>query len=712
MTHARCWLSDPAGLGGTGFRSACARLFTVFTAVLALAFCLRAQQAKLPRKGRQPDRTTPPAAEPLRRLPRKTAGPPAAAPQSPNLLQQFIERQRAQLRQLPQSEDRLRPLVLGAVTPLRELVDQVWIRVLPIAPPILPAAAPPPVPTVAAQTIPNRWRIFPAPPWRRYDNASLDAVYADSHWWDPFNRGTLKGDFPFAGRRLFFTFKGSSETLAEDRRLPVPAGASSTDPGESNFFGRGGQFAVAQDFRFSFDLFEGSAGFRPVDWEIRVTPEVNVNYLLARENGVTDIDVGDGIRRTDAGVNMQELFFEKRLFTNSTAAFEPRKQEDDRGSAYFDFTSLRLGIQRFTSDFRGFVFSDEQPGARLFGTFHNNVFQYNLAYFNMLEKDTNSGLNRFERRHQSVYAANLYWNDFLTKGYNINFSALYNNDQPSYLIDKDGFLVRPAPIGLPELHKVRVGYAGITGDGHIGRINVSDAYYEAFGRDSFNPIPASRNAQHIEARMAALELAYEKDWMTWKISGFYASGDGNLNDGRATGFDGIVPNQQFAGGGFLGNPALADRGLLNNEFEGGGINFLNREAVPLSGTGVFLFGPNSLMPTMRAGLFEGQANFVNPGILLYNAGFDAKITPKLKSSLNVNWARFDRTEVLQAVLFQGRIRNDIGLDSGLGLQYRPLLSENIVVTAGFGALAPGAGFGDIYSRRTLFSAFLNLRLVF
>jgi monoamine oxidase len=28
---------------------------------------------------------------------------------------------------------------------------------------------------------------------------------------------------------------------------------------------------------------------------------------------------------------------------------------------YFDFTSFQLGIQRFTSDFRGFVFSDEQP---------------------------------------------------------------------------------------------------------------------------------------------------------------------------------------------------------------------------------------------------------------------------------------------------------------------------------------------------------------
>ncbi len=97
--------------------------------------------------------------------------------------------------------------------------------------------------------------------------------------------------------------------------------------------------------------------------------------------------------------------------------------------------------------------------------------------------------------------------------------------------------------------------------------------------------------------------------MTWKVSGLLHFGRRDLNDGQANGFDAIVPNQQFAGGGFLGNPALADRGLLNNAFAGGGINFLNREPIPLTGTGLLLFGPNSLMPTMRAGLFEGPGEF-------------------------------------------------------------------------------------------------------
>jgi hypothetical protein len=596
----------------------------------------------------------------------------------------------------PLAEDRVRRLVRGTVEGQVVEVASVGPHVLPRAVMEIAGQATMP-PAVMAESIRNRWKIFPTPPWRRYDSPGLDAIYAQSHWRDPFNRNRIKGDYPLFGRRLFFAFTGESDTTSEMHRIPVPSNASYADPGEFGFFGRGGQFAIQQNFRLSFDLFRGSAGFEPVEYEIKITPEFNLNYALARENGLINASVDQGIRRTDSNIGMQEAYFEKRLFSEK---------------AYYDFSSVRVGIQRFTSDFRGFIFSDEQPGARLFGTFDNNLYQYNLAYFNMLEKDSNSGLNRWRSRRQQVYAANLYRSDFLTKGYTLNFSALYNHDQPTFLIDKNGFLVRPAPVGLPLPHKIRAGYVGITGDGHIQRINISHAFYEAFGRDDFNPIPAAKNPQHINAQLAAFEAGYEKDWMEFKASVFYTSGDKNLNDGHANGFDGIVPNQQFAGGGFLGNPSLADRGLLNNAFAGGGTNFLNREAIPLTGTDLILFGPNSLMPTMRAGLFEGQANFVNPGILLFNTAFNAKITPKFKGTVNVNYARFNRTEVLEALLFQSHIHHAIGLDTGMGVQYRPLLNDNLTVTAGAGTLAPGRGFKDLYTGRMLFSAFVNLRMVF
>jgi hypothetical protein len=679
-----------------------------------------AQRAQLPGKGRNFERTRPRSLESIRKLPRKRSAEGLVTERS--LLDEVLARALArQIGPEALSEDRLRMLVRTTPrsTPLSPLAIEPGrtYDMLPRKPlsqntlaGLLPTFVRPPAREVD-DSVPNRWNIQ-FPEWQRYDNAGLDTVYAKQRRLDPFNRSELKGDYPIFGRRTFLNVTAASETIADLRRVPVPSGASADGPGEFGFFGNGTQFAFAQNFRLSFDLFRGSAAFQPVDWEIRITPEFNVNFLKARENGLTLIDVRQGTTRTDGSAGVQEAFIEKRLFTNSTASFRRRREADDNGSAYFDFTSLRVGIQRFTSDFRGFIFSDEQPGTRLFGTFHNNVFQYNLAYFNLLEKDAISGLNRWRHRNQSVAAANLYWNDFFTRGYNLNFSLLYNNDQPSFLIDKNGFLVRPAPIGNPLPHKIRAGYAGISGDGHIGRINISHTFYQAFGRDSFHPIPAMKNAQHINAQLAALELAYEKDWMIWKASAFYTSGDGDLNDGRARGFDAIVPNQQFAGGGFLGNAALADRGLINNAFQGGGTNFLNRSPVPLTGTGLLLFGVNSLIPNMRAGLFEGQSNFINPGILLVNAGMDAKITPKLRSTVNINYARFMRTEVLEAVLFQSGIRHGIGVDSGFGLQYRPLLNDNIVLTGGFGALFPSDGFRSIYNGRVLYSGFVNVRVVF
>ena len=682
-------------------------------------------------KGRQQDKKAPQKYKGIRKLPRRGQPGELFTGGRPTELQDYIDKQRAALpppRQM--GEDRLRRLVrrTDAPPPGPLPPPQPGIALYPRprkpAEPgslegLLPVYEPPGEPTERA-TVDNRWKL-PTPEWRRYEDSKLDAPYPKAHWYDPFNINKYKGDVPIFGRRNFFAFNGSSDTLLDGRRIPVPSVASAARSGDFQFFGRGEQYLLRQSFRLSFDFFRGNAGFKPVDFEIRITPEFNLNYAKVRENGLVRIDVRERTTRYDTNIGLQEAFIEKRLFTNSIAALRRRKDFDDRGSAYFDFTSVRFGIQRFASDFRGFIFSDEQPGARLFGTFKNSLYQYNLVYFNMLEKDTNSGLNRWRIRNQSVYIANLYKNDFFTLGWNWNFSALYNHDQPSFHIDKNGFLVRPAPIGGPIPHNIRAGYVGTSSDGHVGRYNVAHAFYYAFGRDSRNPIPAARvtpegriiePAQHIRAFLGALEIAYERDWAIYKASVFFTTGDDDLGDMRAKGFDGIVPNQQFAGGGFLGNPALADRGLLNQVFEGGGTNYLNRQFIPLTGTALTLFGPNSLIPNMRAGLFQGQTNFINPGVALANVGMDAKITPKLRSTINVNYLRFHRTEVLEAVLFQDRIRHGIGVDAGFGLQYRPKLSENIVVTGGVGALFPHAGFKDIYNGRTQLSGFVNMRLLF
>lgn len=526
---------------------------------------------------------------------------------------------------------------------------------------------------------PDRWNAE-MPEYKRYGDRG-EYPYTKGHWWDPFNRNKWKGDYPIIGNSIFLNFTATSNTRFDERRVPSPSGVSRAEPGTAEFFGKGEQSFLNQNFRFTFDLFHGDTSFKPVDWQIRFTPEFNINYLDTKELGIVNIDVRAGTSRYDTHIGVQELFAEYKI-----ADLSPD----------YDFVSVRAGIQEFTSDFRGFVFSDEQPGLRIFGNLKSNRWQYNLAYFQMIEKDTNSGLNTFDRRHQQVGVANLYLQDFLWKGYTTEFSLAYNKDDPTIHFNTDGFLVRPAPIGNVvnqgvgiETHGIRVAYLGWTSDGHIGPVNVSHAFYQALGYDTFNPIAGRRVT--VNAQMAALELSKDKDWMRFRGSFLYSSGDANPRNGRARGFDAIVDNPAFAGGVF---------------------SFWNREAIRLSGSGVALTPEESLLPSLRSDKNEGQANFVNPGIWIYNAGADFDVTTKLTAVTNFNFMRFDRTEPLELVLFQSPIRHDIGEEFDLGAKYRPPLTENIALTFGGSVFQPGQGFQDIYTKRTLFSAFANLRFRF
>ena len=71
-----------------------------------------------------------------------------------------------------------------------------------------------------------------------------------------------------------------------------------------------------------------------------------------------------GTTRLDSFFGFQELFAEYHL-----ADLSPN----------YDFVSTRAGIQGFTSDFRGFIFGDNQLGVRLFGNLESNRNQFNFA---------------------------------------------------------------------------------------------------------------------------------------------------------------------------------------------------------------------------------------------------------------------------------------------------------------------------------------------
>jgi Carboxypeptidase regulatory-like domain len=541
-----------------------------------------------------------------------------------------------------------------------------------------PAAPPLPSPDQVFRTEPDRWLIT-MPNWDRYGIGG-EYPYVKGSRWDPFNRNKLKGDVPIIGKETFLNITGISDTFIDGRRLPVPSNISSAQPGSSDFFGHGEQFFLDQTFLFSFDLFHGDTSFRPVDWRIRITPVISLNYLKVRELGIVNVDVRGGTSRLDSHVGLQEAFAEVKLH--------------DIGPNY-DFVSVRAGIQGFNSDFRGFIFVEEQPGVRFFGNLDSNRWQYNAAYFNLLEKNTNSGLNSMAQRHQQVIIANVYRQDFLFQGYTAQVSVHYSDDDATVHYDDNGFLVRPSPVGavfssgMIRPHSVHAAYIGWTGDGHIGPINLTHAFYQALGNDSFNPIAA--RPVTINAQMAALELSVDKDWIRFKGSAFYASGSGDPAHGKARGFDSIDDFPEFAGGIF---------------------SLWNRESIRLTGSGVALTAGDSILPDLRSSKNEGQANFENPGIFLANWGTDFDITPKLKGFVNVNYLRFQRTEVLEQILFQAPIRHSIGWDSSIGVRYRPPLTENIAITAGAATLIPGQGLKDIYTGKVMYSFFTDVRFQF
>ena len=551
--------------------------------------------------------------------------------------------------------------------------------------PALPAQAPRARATADAQPaivaadervfvpMPDRWNIS-MPDWDRYGTHG-DTPYVSGRWWDPYNQNRLKGDYPIFGQQTFFVLTGVNDSLLEGRSAPVPAVPASARPLSDRFFGRGGAYLPVSVIRTSFDLFRGDTAFRPVDWRVRVQPAISFNYLHTQETGIVNADVRKGATRFDAHMGLQEAFVEAKLL--------------DLTSNY-DFVSVRAGVQELSTDFRGFVAVVEQPGIRFFGTLKSSRIEYNAAFFDFLEKEANSGFNELSRRHQQMTVANIYVQDFLTRGYTAQFSYHYNNDTGGPHYDTNGFLVRPAPIGVVTSHDVRSSYFGWTGNGHIGRINLTHAFYQVVGTDELNPIEAREVA--VNARMAAVEASIDKDWLRIKGSLFWATGDDDASDGEANGFDSIVDIPVFAGGP---------------------LSVWNRQGLRLTQTSTGLVSPFSLLPDLRTNKDEGQQNFVNPGILILHGGVDVELTPKLRAFTTVSALQFRTTAPLEALLFQSPIGRNIGIDFGGGAQYRPPLSENIVLTAGAAALKLGNGLRDIYDGRAWFvQLFANLRLQF
>ena len=537
--------------------------------------------------------------------------------------------------------------------------------------PPLPHPSQVPGPTSASRremlSVPDRWRIM----------RSLGVRYP---WYDPYNQNVLKGDLPIADEswlrerfpRLAKTLSPDwflnlglvSDTVIEARRLPTPVGIQTTQrPGSLDVFGQGRQSTLVETLVVSLALIKGDTTFKPPDYELRLVPAIQVNRSRVEELRILRIDPLQGRTRNDDHVGLQEAFADVHL---------------RNVSARYDFDSLRVGIQPFTSDFRGFLFNDVPFGVRLFGTRDNNRWQYNLAWFRRLEKDTNSGLNDVAAtpRRDDVFVANAYRQDFPRLGFTSQATALFNRNREGRgrFFNANGFLERPAILGDERPHDYDVAYLGYSGDGHLGRWNLSCSIYLALGRDERHPL--AQRGQSIRAGFAAAELSRDFSWLRVRVSALAQSGDRDPFDGEATGFDAIFENPQFAG---------ADT------------SFWVRQAVPLvGGGGVALAGRNAVLASLRSSKEQGQSNFVNPGLLLVGIGADADIVPQLRAIANISYLRFHHTEVLGVLRNQAPPSREVGLDVSAGVQWRPYMTQNLILNTSAAVLLPGKGLKQLY----------------
>lgn len=544
-------------------------------------------------------------------------------------------------------------------------------------PPIDPDKVAPPTAEVRRESVPvpDRWRI-------------MEGLGIKQNNWDPYNQNVLKGDKPFEpfkkwGEDWFLNLAAISDTLIEARQLPTPVGAqSSGGPGALDIFGFGRQSTLNQNVIFSAAIIKGDTTFKPPDYEFRLVAALNANRTQVEEVRAINIDPRRGKIRNDSHIAIQELFFDKHL----------RNVSDN-----YDFDSLRIGIQPFISDFRGFVFQDNALGVRLFGTRDNNRWQYNAAWFRRIEKDTNSGLNDITQalRRDDTLMLNVFRQDFPVPGHTLQLSLMHNinreGDQTYY--NNNGFLERPAVIGDTRGHDYRVTYLGASGDGHFGRWNLSTSFYAALGHDDYHPL--AQQDTRIKAGFAAAELSRDFSWMRIRATAIAATGDKDPFDDRETGFDAIMENPQIAG---------ADT------------SFWIRQAVPLiGGGGVAISGRNGLLPSLRSSKEQGQSNFVNPGLTLFGVGADFDITPRLRVIGNISKLDFVDTASLEVLRNQGNISTDIGIDVSAAMQYRPLMTQNIVLNASFAALLPGKGFKQLYDAdngKAQYSVLFNLLMSF
>jgi hypothetical protein len=368
-------------------------------------------------------------------------------------------------------------------------------------------------------------------------------------------------------------------------------------------------------------------------------------------------------------------------------------------SSRYDFDSVRVGIQPFTSDFRGFLLSDQPLAVRFFGTRDDNIFQYNLALISRVPKDR-VRLNDVGRGipNNQIALGNLYWQDSPVSGVTSEFILALNRNRaagPQLLFGADG-AAQPA---AKAPHDYDVAYVGYGLDGHFGRLNATAMVYGLGGREQRGTFV--NQSTEVRSLFAADELSMDFDWRRVRLSMLHASGDGNPFDRRAQGFDALTPGAIFGG---------SDS------------SFFFHQRLALAG-GIFdLKSRDGLLPSLRAAGNSMDSDFSNPGLNLLGLGLDLSLTPQLTVSLDANQLWFDKTGALDALLNQAAIPNQgaipsqgaipkrLGAEMTLDAIWRPFATQNVILRLSGSELVRGPGYRAIYGGSNPFSVFALLIL--
>ncbi len=177
--------------------------------------------------------------------------------------------------------------------------------------------------------------------------------------------------------------------------------------------------------------------------------------------------------------------------------------------------------------------------------------------------------------------------------------------------------------------------------------------------------------------------------MRFRLSGLYATGDGDPYNDTEGGFDAIFENPIFAG---------ADT------------SYWIRQTIPFAGGGrvISINGRNGLLNSLRSSKEEGQSNFNNPGTILLGAGADFDLSPEVRVSGNANHLWFQNTATLQVLRSEGSIPKDIGWDLSVAGIWRPKATQNVVGRLSAAVLVPGKGFRDLFENKRRDTVYVSI----